>query len=242
MGCSGWRRRSNAAGGTRVGRDDVAERVDEVEPQHVRRVEHERIGSPATDRIGELRERALEHPGGLEESPRPDAALAEEREQPRRRAPVPRRLVEVDLAEPVEQARRRRRLADQAGRVEHDDERVLVGVGSRRARPHHDHVEPSTGRGWARRDAEGGGRAAICNRDRSSDGRDQRGAEHDRDDRRVEVGVEHALGKTDAGEDQSDLASGEHPEPDEQPVADAAEETEPGGDLADAGDDDAARR
>ena len=68
--------------------------------------------------------------------------------------------------------------------------------------------------------------------------RDERGAEHDRDDRGVEIGVEHALGETDAREDQSDLASGQHAEPDEEPIADAAEEPEPGGDLADARNDD----
>ena len=75
-------------------------------------------------------------------------------------------------------------------------------------------------------------------RQRSSDGAMQRGAEHDRDERGVQVGVEHAVGEPDAGEDQADLAAGEHPEPDEEPVADAAEQAEAGGDLADDRDDD----
>ena len=57
--------------------------------------------------------------------------------------------------------------------------------------------------------------------------------EHHRDHRRVEVVVEHALGEPDAGEDQADLAAGKHPEPDDQPVAHAAEQAEAGHELAD---------
>ena len=53
--------------------------------------------------------------------------------------------------------------------------------------------------------------------------------------------LEHAVGQTDAGEDQADLAAGQHPEPDHEPVADAAEQPEPGDELADAGHDARAR-
>ena len=92
------------------------------------------IGSTPPDRLGEVGERPLEDLGGLEEPPRAHRSVAEQREQPRRRPAVPRRPVEVDLAEPVEQSGRRRCLPHQTGGVERDDERVLVGRDPRRAR------------------------------------------------------------------------------------------------------------
>jgi hypothetical protein len=85
-----------------VGGDHLAQLLDELEAQDMRRVEHERVRPPPPYGLRELRERALEHVGGLEEAPRPDAALAKECEEPRGGAPIPRRLTQVDVAEPVE--------------------------------------------------------------------------------------------------------------------------------------------
>ena len=62
--------------------------------------------------------------------------------------------------------------------------------------------------------------------------------EDDGDQRAVLVVTEHAVGQTDAREDQPDLAAGSMPRPDEQPVTLPAEHPEAGDQLADAGHDD----
>ena len=66
----------------RVVGDQLAQPLDELEAQHVRRVEEERIGAAFADCLRELGQRPFEHLGCLEEPPRADAALAEQREEP----------------------------------------------------------------------------------------------------------------------------------------------------------------
>ena len=58
-------------------------------------------------------------------------------------------------------------------------------------------------------------------RQRSRGGDEQRGDEHHHHERAVEVLAQDAVGEADAGEDQADLAAGQHAEPDHEPVADA---------------------
>ena len=61
--------------------------------------------------------------------------------------------------------------------------------------------------------------------------RDQRRDQHDEEQRGVEVVAEHAVLEADGGEDQADLAAGQHPEPDQQLVA-AARRWRPSGDSS----------
>ena len=67
--------------------------------------------------------------------------------------------------------------------------------------------------------------------------REQRGDEDHRDQRAVLVLAQYVVGQADAGEDEADLAAGEHPEADQEPVPDAAEQAHAGDELAEAGHD-----
>jgi len=93
----------------------------------VGRVEQERIAPALADRVRDFGKCAFEDSGGLEEAPRPCRRVAEQTEEPTRRASVPSRAGEVDVAEPVEEPVRGRCTIDETSCVEGDDERLVVG-------------------------------------------------------------------------------------------------------------------
>ena len=129
IGRSGCRSRSKAAARTRVGPHEVAHA-----PRRDRSCNtwegSRRNGSArrVPDRLGQLGQRALEHARRLEEPPRADVAVAEEGEESRRRARVPRAPARCRRC-PSQSSRPpdgRAWAARQRG-LERDDERVLVG-------------------------------------------------------------------------------------------------------------------
>ena len=88
-----------------VGRDDLADPVDEGEPQHLRRIDQERVGPAAVDRLRELGKRPFEHSRRLEEPPGSYVASLEHGEELLGRVVVPAQRGVAPRPDPVEERR-----------------------------------------------------------------------------------------------------------------------------------------
>jgi hypothetical protein len=204
------------------------------------RVELERVGPAAAHGLGQLGKGPLEERRRLQEAPRAGVALPEEVEQHAPGAGVPPDRRVAEGAQPVEEGRAGAGAAAQLdGRRQADPQ----GVGRRRAgatlgaQVDHaaGHREPSAGGRGGDGDRKPGG-LDPAEPPLQQGRRDQRGRQHDQQHRPVQVGAQDALAQAQAGEDQADLAAGEHAEADQQPVAATPRRAEPGGQLADDAD------
>ena len=182
--------------GALVGGDQIANGVDEREPQHVRRIDEERIVAAATDGFGQLREGAFQHARRLEEPPRPGIARPQHLEQPAGRLAVPahRRIAEV--AQVVEQRVPGLHVAtaDRLGGFERERQREAFG-----RRPHEieravARHQPAPAGGCGRRvpslRAPG---AHLLETPSQQRRRDERGGEDDQQQRGVLILVEDGL-------------------------------------------------
>ena len=207
-----------------------------------RRVHLEGVGLAGPQRVGQLGQHVLEHAGGVEEAPRAGVAVAEDGEEGGRRPGLPAQLVVAEGAEPLHQLRggprvgheerrlQRQRQAEPAGRPGGQDDLGREAGGA----------DLQVAAGWLRLDGAGRRRSRRAAYRRVAPLQQRRGDErrhqHDQQERGVEVVAEDAVGQPDRGEDQPDLAAGEHAQADESLVAAGADGAEGRHQLAHDGD------
>jgi hypothetical protein len=183
------------------------------------------VALPSPDALGELGQRTVEQPDRVEEPPRPGVAPLDDVEQGVDRA-VARRQRGVGPAqagrEPVEQRGGRAVASHPDGGVEGDGDRR----GPRRPGGQRDlvAVDHQPAAGWLGVDGLGlvagaGGPAHGAVADLEQLRRGQRGDEDHEQQRGVEVVADHPGLQAERGEDEADLAAGQHAQPDEQLVA-----------------------
>ena len=229
-----------------VGRDELLDPVDQREAQDLRGVDEERVAAAAVDRLGQLRAACAR----ARRSSRGTATTARRPPSGRRRAAWSRRR---SSAAARRSTRRSSRAAAVPGghparpgsplrarcRATRRDGWIARRGRRRRRRPA---SHPPSGRGAVLSvRARGPLRIAVeapAQQRRRHDRRDQ----HDEQQRGVEVAAEDALVEPDGGEDQPDLAPGDHADADQPLVAGRAERPDRGDELADDRDHEQARR
>ena len=183
-------------------------------------VQREPVTPARRERLGQLGHRLLERPRGVEEAPRSGVAPLDHVEQLRGELSCPP-CAGPGLGDPVEERRGRSPAGQRDGGVEGEGEDQLVGRPA--GQPHLLAVdaEPATlgGRRVPRRRDGRHPAAQLRVPDLQQRRRDERGGQDDEEQRGVEVVAEHTALQPDGGEDQADLATGQHAQPDERLVA-----------------------
>ena len=207
--------------GHRVGRRDPPDAFDEREAQDLSRIEQEGVASSAVDRGGELGQCAFEDAGRLEEPQGQYVALGERAEQELGGVAVPPQRCLTVLTDPGQEVLSRPHpVGHQPGRFERDLESQLGG----RLADEVDHavvgLHPAVGRPPGRvlrsGPAVGPDLAEAPAQERR---RHERGEQHHQEQRAVEVLPQDPFVEADGGEDQPDLAAGDHAQPDQPLVA-----------------------
>ena len=214
---------------------ELLDPVDEREAQHLRRVEQERVAAATVDGLRQLGEGAFEHTGRLEEPPGPGVPVDQDREQLLGRVGAPAQRRVAPLADPVEQSRAGPRAAAMSSAASSERSRAYCAGGSAaRSTTPSSTAQPST---LGPRFVPVGTRCGPLRRCVQPPAQERRrhqgGHEHHEQQRRVEVVAEDALVEADGGEDQPDLAAGDHAEADEPLVAGRPERADRGDELAD---------
>ena len=191
------------------------------------------------ERGGQLGQGAVEHAGGLEEAPRAGVPALDDVEEALGRELVPRQWPSGSAASHSSSSPPGRKRADEYRGLEREWESERVRRAGAPGAPRRRVDQPAAvGRRRVSRDS-GPCRARSeapvpelqqlrCGERRDEDDEQQRG---------VEVVVEDAGLEADGGEDEPDLASGQHAEADEQLVAGCAEGADRRDELADDGDE-----
>ncbi len=209
--------------------------VDGLEAHDLARVDQLGIPVPALDGLRDLGERPDQHPRGVEEPPPAVVPADQHLDESARRVRIPRgRLAPCD---PIQESRPRPgTVGDPECRIERERDLKIM----RRLRGEIDHtvVDPQPARRWHRiHHVVTSGTPNPPQARAQERRRRERGDEHHEQQRGIEVTVEDALGEADRREDQTDLAAGEHPEPDQELVARSVEQRHRRHELADHRDD-----
>ena len=180
------------------------------EGERTERVEVGEVGPTATHRVGHLRQGAFQHAGHVEQSPGTRRVEAQQVDECGRVFVAPLERVVAVRAEPVEHLVGRPLGGGQPGSVECPSNHLVAVCRSRTigSRPGAAQTQPQ--QRW----------------------RDDGGDEYDDEQRTVLVGVQHARGEADRGEDEAHLAAGHHADADEHLVGSGAERAHRGQQFA----------
>ena len=204
----------------------------EAGPAHgAQRIEVERVGHVRRDRLIELGDRSSQDARDVEEAPRPRPGAPLEQLEERRPGRLgPLQLLLGQRREEVEQLGGRPALLDVDRRLEGEEERCLrvgrTGVGDLPAADGHP-GRPVFPVGAGRTGSQSDEPQPQERR------RDERRHEDHDEQGGVDVVTEHALLQADGGEDEADLAAGDHAEAHEQAVPRRTQEPSGGDNLAD---------
>ena len=217
-------------------RHEVVQAVDGPEPQRAERVEIGHVGAAALHRPSHFWKRSFQHARSIEEPPGSRLVEAEQVDQHRRVLGRPGDRCRAMCAEPLQhlvigwrrvRQKRRRQRHRHGGRDGWRRAEDGLAVSD---------LDPSVG-------GSGGAAGDVrCSRGATQAdpqqrwGHQRRQQDHDQQ-RAVLVGVEDSVGQTDRREDKTDLAAGDHPQPDQQPVGSASPHGPPGDQLAGHSDD-----